>query len=411
MPKLIKTKTKKSKTYSLTSNSTGAFVNNYINRLRKSYKQLLKDSEIPAFIEISRTHDPLAQYFLDRIFHIDALGANNIRILDRIMREAIATNIAHDVRNTLNSTGTYPGLWSELDIAVLALTQVNIEIICDKEGENDLYLVLSMSPKGRITEEELLERDVSTWMSFNDYNPNRLYQHCTVVQNQIVRIIVNEINNSVPAANLAVNTESAATRYGRGLIDLIREPIEEWKAVEDEYRKLSIDEQAQKFISIIEGPLLNYASILAGDTGISGKLLRRAFEASKAKVSYSNSIADGGRRSEYFVHPWTKMNYQLYYSTDKNLSLGSGPNIIVSPNDLVIICKKDDAISLNTKRYAIDRVGSALQSFMIGIVRYAINIYLMERGSETMTDAPEEPDPSESDGIEVPEEHDDTLFE
>lgn len=406
MAKLNK-KPKKGKVYDLTANSTGAFVKKYIERLRKTYRTMLKNTEIPAMVEISRSPDPLGQYFLDRRFHMAVLGANNIRILDRLMREAIATNIAKDVRHTMDVTGTYPGLWSELDLSVLALTMVNIEVICDDEGADDLYMVLSMTNNGRISESEHAERDVSTWMRFDDYNPNRLYQHCAVVQDQIIRTVVNEIRNSVPAANLAVASESVETRYGRGLVEVLSDDIERWRKIPDRETK-DMDHQAQDFISCVEGPIMNYVSLLLGDSGISGAILRRAFEASKAKASYKTDIR-GGKSADTFVHPWTKMNYQLYYSSEDGVSISSGASFIVSPNDLVTICRSDEDINQNAKRYAIDRVGSALRSFMTDMVRYAINIYLFERNNAVV----KENDSSESaDGADMPADaQDDTVFE
>lgn len=358
-------------------------VRRFIERLYTEFKRELVSTNIPALKSIAQDKDLISHYFLNRDLYLKLLG-NHIALLDRTMRSSFASILTKDMMSSLfeSDNTTFPGLWDDFHVKSLIITMINVATLTDDPAAGT-FLSIRRHNSG-FTTEDVKEFSPASWMPFNDYQPNRLYQFLAVVHQTALSTIIGEIETNVPAATFSASGEPVTVRYGRQLGELLYGPLQD-KASTD----MTIEEQADHFIKLIEKPLFTYMTVLLSESGFDMEAVSEALSNSKAVVTYSLENK-GGKVASTFIHPWTKVRYTLIngergltsFCEFSPMDATIAANTMEHPNKAVDEETGEEKTlppTLSTdERNACNRLGKSLQGFLDSLAAYMMNLAIVE---------------------------------
>lgn len=390
---VVRGRTKANKMIDLTKNRTSTPVTRYVSGIKSDMVRIMKHSNIPALMEMAKDSEVLQNYFLNRRLNITLLG-DSIKYMDRALRSAIAEEITKDLKDALNSKGAcYPGIWGDANLFSLCYSLVNITMMTDKPDKGHFLTVCS--PNNIPTDSEKIDGlPTSLCMPFTEYNPNRLFQLCIVMQNTALKMISDTIANEIPSALMNVASDPVTSRFAKEFGKVVVAAMEPkgW-LVDDLEVSGEIADQAIAFVETIEKPLVGYLMGLLSTSGLSMPIINEMFKYSDANAYYE--IGDEEFATRY-IAPGNKMRYILSHRTDnEDLQMRIGFECDVF--DLYTIAKwTQNPATLLDKKILI-RFGTALKEFFDNAVRYAINIHLIHNDDGTsLNEEAEEETPVES---------------
>ena len=278
-------KTKKQKVINLTEDKTSTYVRNCSMNVERTFQQLLRNSNIPVFMDLSKEMT-IERYFLNRKL-FDRLLGKNLSISDYFLRVAIAKEAARQASEALgkNNEYVYPGYW---DTEVMIQSMVHTNIVPDAGDTSIWYLttlVVENINAGQVHELQAAGNYTSV-MNFADYNPNRLYQ---LIQNNFltaVRVIIGEINAHYPKAYASTKNSPTNVRIARELGQFIQGGLTEFNAVMRPTEKVVTD-----FLSAFEKPFMVYLIELVKSGGIDKNLIESMISDIELNALYENKDA------------------------------------------------------------------------------------------------------------------------
>ena len=370
-------KKKGKKTIDLTKNRTPNVVTKYIGNIRTECVRMLKESHIPVFKEMASDTAIVKNYFLNRSMNIGLLG-ENIKLFDRIFRYSVARVVTRDIKDAINNDKCcYPGIWTDEAIFSLILNMLNITTLVDSPEEGYFITVTPYN-----TRENTTEMVSSMSMPFAEYNPNRLYQLCLTLQNNVIECIVKHISNEKLTALLCINEIPLAMRYARefGSILNTRLNIDELLS-SDDVTEL-VNNQAQKFIDNVKTPLLLYLTTLLETSGLSVDAINKMLSFTMVTSYYS--VQDDNRTR--FIAEGNMIRYVFRYNK-KNENESIFTSFTCDVMDLIKTVSWANAKEENTDFNAVRRVGKSLVKLFNQAVKYAIMIHIYEQNSTSPEEA------------------------
>jgi len=395
---VVKGRTKANKMIDLTKNKTSTPVTRYVGTIKTDMVRIMKHSNIPVLMEMAKDSEVLQNYFLNRRLNSTLLG-ENITLMDRALRTAISNTIVNDLKDAMkNKNSCYPGIWNDHNLFSLVYSLVNITMMADAPEKGHFLTVCS--PNNIPTDAEKINGlPSSICIPFTEYNPNRLFQLCIVLQNTALNMIVETASRDVPSALMNAATDSVTIRmaeeFGRVLVSVMDE--KGWLA-DDMELSGEISDQATAFIEVIEQPLIGYLMGLLSTSGLSNAVINEMFRHSTANAFYE--IADEDFTTQ-FITSGNMIRYALSHKTEEE-SLKFGIGFICDVHDLYTVAKwtKDGGTIMDKK--ILNQLGSALKAFFDDAVRYCINIHLIHDDAVPNTSLNNNEDVPEND-IEVSE--------
>lgn len=362
----------KNRVIKLTDNRTSALVSNYTKRVQNEFIRRLKDTNIPAAQVLAKDAAVLQNYFLNRKLNQFLLG-DTILITDRVLRTSIASLIAAEIDAAIHGKEIVcPGQWSRYEIFGLIYAHINFATLTDAPEDG---FFLSAHRSLQITEDEAAKYDAGTFIPFADYNPNKLFQFCLIVQNLVMNIIVEEMYRVIPHSLMRTKEEDLQTRYAREFGNLLNRHFAKNPLVIPE--DATTDAQATAFIKAIERPLMSYISDLLTNSGLSVVAIKEMFTSSDALVLYNH---DPKYPSDRFMVPGTTINYCLRYNPKPEMNLRAV--FEAEARDIMTISSWDpevkdaDGNPVTPTKSVISNIGKALHSFFTSMVVYTMNVHI-----------------------------------
>lgn len=340
----------KRRSIDLTSNATSTPVAKWVKKVNKDFTSALKKSEITVLEEVAGNKDVLRAFFLSYGYFVGALSDGALVTFRRIFHDVISDNIAAETKDAMLRSGTnYPGHWDFFKIKTIVAATVSIDMI---DGKLALGMVTP-------TDGDDQDQVVKPVMPFEDYNPNRLYQYATAVENATIAIVEAEVAHVIPSARRVAGSMKLNERYGGEFNELVTKAgIDFPEDIPDD-----MDEAADAVFSVIKKPIMSYVISLINESGVNLNLIRVVFGLSEDKLMYS-ADTNTGRVAAGFVHPWVKIDYIIY---DKDNPM-ERPTFSATMGDVKAIFGKDPSASCKA------RIGTAFQRFVESLVPYTLNM-------------------------------------
>lgn len=363
---------KKPRVIDLTADKNYPVINRYVKDIEATYVDTLKTSNIPMFIDIAKTKNALAAYFLNRRLYQFILGTN-IGLLDRAMTSSIATAITSDIIASINNGKvTYPGIWHHDDVYSIVASAITI---MKSDCTDNVYL--TGHQYAVISNADLANLDPHTYMDYDTYGPNKFYQIIMMIRNIVIDVMVGIIKAKVPKAFISSEDVSIHRRMTMELGKFMKEDFDAADINID--RKTPANERlVNHFVEAFEKPFMVYYTQMLKESGLSDEAVVKMLVLTKINVVYNIENRDYGNIELSYVFAAPEM---------KNVD-GEVPTIAFNTtiNEMLdVVYLGVDGMSEG----AIDRIGKKLRSLAINMCRYAVNIYInsiQEPATENIND-------------------------
>lgn len=397
-------KQRNARTIDLTTEKVAGPVKVTIGRIDRHIQDQIAEANIPVLKVMSKVIN-LQSYFLDHMNYNAILG-NNVEILDRMITHAICTEIANGVYDGIKETKGYIGVWDQNTIYNIAAA-----VITFMQHDTEPVVYLTAHQYKTISEEDLKNLPVGTYMAFHDYNPNRFYQIFTQIRALVIETIQGIMRNRIPKAFTYSPDYPLATRLydsyrsflETDMLNCVNQikPLAEGtdETQEDrEYRVYEVSEKpaTEKLITKVteyfEKPFLTMMTLMLQDSGLSQNVINLMLGTSRIHIFYDD--------------PKDKQlkDINLTYTVISDMAGADGKpfriEFVVKIGDLLIQCLTDRSKMSKTR---LENYGKPIRKFLLDFIAYTLNVYSVTIQSNLEAD--------ESSAVEIEEPAQDEVQE
>jgi len=358
-----------------TSDKVSAPVRKFVADVEDAYRDQLKNCNIPVFRLIYDNPEmaTINSFFLNHLEYEAILGIH-VDILDRMMMTAIADRISHDIIASIEgSEMVYPGIWdihTVYSIVGAATTFMKHDTLPER-----YFTPLQFDT---ISQEDLDEQPVASYMPFSQYNPNRFVEIAMGIRQLAINTIASIMQTKMPRAFLSSKDlplwQRFFDRYNANLAPAIEDLTD--GNIEAFLDRDGTENSIEAFVTSFEHPFLTLMIDLMLDSGISPYLINMMLRDSTVNVVYDDNVDEEGNFKKLGD---IGITYMISLTADnKRTNCSFAINV-------------RDAIEVGASGADIDKsrreaFGKSLRSFLLSICAHTINVfaYNVEKNPETI---------------------------
>lgn len=339
----------------LTANKTSAPVNKLISRINRTFIEFLKKSNVPTFIALTKTIS-IESYFLDHDTYKQLFGDITIQLFDQIATTAINSIIAEDVTSAINKAGYFVGLWDIHTIYDIVNAATTIMV-----GDEDGRLYFTAQQYHSITKEDLAKLQVGTYMPFDEYNPNRLYEQIQHIIGLTAYTVNDIIKNRWPKAYFCTEKIPMFDRIYNDFGTFMKDDVMKDIMSDTIYTERLIRQLTDSF----DKPFMSYVSALLTESGLCEGIVLNMLSSVKLHVLYQ----------EPEDHKMGSVILDMMFVAEKVEGKPS-INFSITVGDLFTCINHANNPDIKVSKTKVEKFGRNVKKYLNDLCMFSVKLYL-----------------------------------